>query len=207
MKTATCLLLSLWGALATDTVAEPAPKPVQHRAEVVAIKTTNQLAPLYRITGPREKTARLRTWIQIEAEIEIQTTHPSEFIPELKVQWFALIKDRHSEAKRGSGDDLVRLTGTSHYRNIRANNRRITVSAYIDPDTMERLTGRPKPRDSMIEGFAVQVSGANIIEEGKYARGLVKATYKEEAKWWKEWQRKTEEGGILPKSKTPFAPL
>ncbi len=178
-----------------------AAEPV-HRAKIIAIQGETQQAPEYQISGPRDKSTKTRYWIEIEAEVEVQTTDPSGFIPSLEAKWFAVVMDNYKDPSVP-----VRLIGTSRYKNINAKDGNIFLSAYIEPDTIERLTGQKKPRDSDIEGYALVLSGPGIVTEGEYGKGLTKATAEKESDWWVTWNRVTLEKMIVPKSRTPFAPL
>jgi len=171
-----------------------------HRAKILKIQGQSQQTPEFQVSGPRDKATNPRYWIEIEAEIEVETTDPSGFIPELEAQWFAVILDKHSKKP-------VRLLGKTTFKNLRTKDKKIFISAYIEPDTLERLTGSSKPSDSDIEGYALTISGAGIVTEGRHGEGLSKATVEKEAKWWITWQGQSLDGLIVPKSKTPFAPL
>jgi len=179
----------------TLNAAEPA-----HRAKILKITSVTQQTPQFQVSGVKNKNLKPRHWIEVEAEIEVETTDPSGFIPELETKWFAVMKDSNSKKS-------VRLTGSVKFKNIRARDKKAFVSVYIEPDTMERLTGKDKASARDIEAFALVISGPSIIAEGKYAAGLEKATEKERSKWWKNWEGQTFENLIVAKSKTPFAPL
>ena len=171
-----------------------------HRAKIIKIEGQSQQTPDFQVSGPKDKATNPRHWIEIEAEIEVQTTDPSGFIPELEAQWFAVILDK-------SSNKPVRLLGKTTFKNLRTKDKKINISAYIEPDTLERLTGSSRPSDNDIEGYALTVSGAGIVSDGRHAEGLSKATAEKEANWWNTWKGQSMEGMIVPKSKTPFAPL
>lgn len=132
--------------------------------------------------------------------MEVETTDPSGFIPELEARWFAVIKDKHSGKP-------VRLLGKTTFKNIRTADKKILLSAYIEPDTLERLTGSSRPNESDIEGYALTLSGTGIVTEGRHGEGLTMATAEKAAKWWETWEHQSLDGLIIPKSRTPFAPL
>ncbi|QTN32773.1 hypothetical protein HZ994_10660 [Akkermansiaceae bacterium] len=194
MKTPAMIFLAL--AIAAGAHAQEH----AHRAKILDLEGQTQLTPRFSVSGPRAKDQDSRYWIEIEAEIEVETKDPSGFIPELETRWFAVIKDKHSGKP-------VRLTGKATFRNIRTKGNKVHLSAYIDPDTLERLTGEDKPKESDIEGYALVISGPGIVTDDRHAAGLVMATAEKEAKWWEVWEGKSMEDMILPKSKTPFAPL
>jgi len=171
-----------------------------HRAKIKKIAGQTQQTPEFQVSGPKDKSTKPRYWLEIEAEVEVETTDPSGFIPELEAKWFAVIMDKNSRAP-------VRLLGTVTFKNLRTADRKVFLSAYIEPDTLERLTGKSRPSDSDIEGYALTISGPGIVSDGRHAKGLAMATAEEKTKWWVEWKNKDLDGLIVPKSKTPFAPL
>jgi hypothetical protein len=171
-----------------------------HRAKIEELDGEIVRTPDYVISTPIDKVPDRRYWLEIEAEIEMETTDPSGFIPELEARWFVVIKDKYSGKP-------VRLLGKATFKNLRASDRKVYLSAYIDPDTLERLTGSSRPSENDIEAYALAISGPGILADGRYKAGLTVATAEKQAKWWEEWEHKSIEGAILPKSKTPFAPL
>jgi hypothetical protein len=193
MKTLSTISLIL--ALASGLhAAEPA-----HRVKILKIEGLEQKSPQFQVDGPRDKVAKSREWIEIEAEVEVQTTDPSGFIPELEASWYAVVLNKDKKP--------VRLMGKCVFKNIRTEEKKVFLSAYIEPETLERFTGKPRPSESDIEGYALTLSGTGIVTDKKYAEGLAMATDKEEAKWWVEWKHESFDGLIVPKSKTPFASL
>lgn len=173
---------------------------VVHRAKILSLAGELQQTPEFQFSGPKKKATKPRSWLEIEAEVEVETKAPSGFIPELTAQWFAVVLDQ-------AGGKPVRLSGSVTFKNVRTAGGSVFLSAYIEPDTMERLTGKAKPGSRDLEGFALVLSGPGILDQGKFAEGLVKATAEEKSKWWAEWKHETLEDAIVAKSKTPFAPL
>lgn len=191
----TLISISLGLALAASLhAAETA-----HRAKILNIEGQAQKSPQFQVNGPREKVVKPREWIEIEAEVEVETKDPSGFIPEMEASWFAVILDRNKKP--------VRLLGKTTFKNVPTSDGKVFLSAYIEPETIERITGNPRPGERDIEGYALTISGAGIVSEGKYAEGLAMASAKEESKWWADWKHENLEGLIIPKSKTPFAAL
>lgn len=198
MKTITTLMVTL-AMIAGAEAQQPAQQPV-HRAKILKIDGQTQQTPSFQVSGPRDKPTKPRHWIEIAADIEVETTAPSGFIPELEARWFAVIKDKHSGKP-------VRLLGKTTFKNIRTSDKKITISAYIEPDTLERLTGSSRSSGRDIEGYALTISGEGIVTEGRHGEGLTMATAEKAAKWWETWENESLEGLIIPKSATPFGPL
>lgn len=171
-----------------------------HRARIIGIESQIQQTPQFQYTGPRDKATKPRNWLEIEAEIEVESTDPSGFIPELEANWFAVILDKYRK-------EPVRLSGRAEFRNVRTIDGKVFLSAYIEPDTLERLTGKSKVSANDIEGFALTLSGPGIVSEGRHAAGLALETAEEHTKWWVDWKHEPLDGMIVPKSQTPFASL
>ena len=171
-----------------------------YRAKILKIEAQAQPTPQFQFNGPRDKVSKPREWIEIEAEVEVETDPPSGYIPELEASWFAVIIDK-------SSNKPVRLLGKTVFKDIRTADGKIFLSAYIEPDTLERLTGSTRPGEKDIEGYALTISGPGIVSNGEHAEGLSMATAKKESKWWITWTNESLDGLIVAKSKTPFAPL
>jgi len=195
--TSLILAISLAGANA---------KEIAHKVVIKSIETVIQQTPEFQVNGIKDKKFNPRHWLEIEAELEVQTTNDKGeldtkgFIPEITANWFVIIKDKQS------GKPIM-LNGKATFREIRTKDKKAYVSAYISPDTLEKLTGENKPSDKDIEGVALVISGPGIVSEGEHKKGLQKATVHEDTQWWSGSQYKTMDGAVLAKSKTPFAPL
>jgi len=195
MKTLVNVLFSAALAVTACSAAEP-----MHRAKIVKVSAQIQQTPQFQFNGPKDKTYTRRYWVEIEAEIEIETTDPTGYIAEMEAKWFAVLMDKHSHKP-------VRLLGTVKFKNLRAAERRAYLSAYIDPDTIERITGKARASESDLKGVALMLSGPGIDTAGRLAEGLAKASSEEKGKWWVDWKDPDLPGLIVAKSMTPFAVL
>ena len=173
---------------------------VAHRVKIAKIETQIQQTPRFEAAGVKDKQFEPRYWLELEAELEVETTDPSGFIPELQTSWFAIIKDDRTGKP-------VQLTGKVAFRDVRTKDKKAYVIAYISPDTLEKITGKSRPGEGDVEAVALVVSGSGIVSDGRHAAGLQKATAEEDSKWWSSGRYQTMEGLIVAKGKTPFAPL
>lgn len=177
----------------------------QHKIKIIKLTSLIQETPQFQVAGVKGKRINPRYWLELEAELEVKTTAPSEFIPVITAHWFAVVKNNFSKPNAGQP---VRLTGRVEFLNIRTKDRTIHISAYIGPDVLEKLTGKDRPNESDIEGIALKIEGNGIVTDKKeYVEGLVKATAEKKSRWWEKWGKKTLPDAILAKSKTPFALL
>lgn len=182
-----------------------APGADLHRVEIKEITTTIQQTPRYEVSGLKDKPFDPRYWLEIEAELEVESLTETEFIPELQTKWFAIV--RAIDKKAPGGKKTVMLTGEVTFQNVRAKDGEAHVIAYIGPDTLEKLTGEDRPTEREVEGIALTVSGTGIASEAPHAAGLEKATAKEQTRWWAQSMYETVAGAIVAKGDTPFAPL
>jgi hypothetical protein len=168
------------------SLAAATAKEIAHKVVIKSIETVIQQTPEFQVNGIKNKKFNPRHWLEIEAELEVQTTNDKGeldskgFIPEITANWFVIIKDKET------GKPMM-LTGKVTFREI--------------------LTGENKPSDKDIEGVALVISGPGIVSEGEHKKGLQKATVHEDTQWWVTSRYKTVDGAVLAKSKTPFAPL
>lgn len=164
----------------------------------MCIQESDEVNPV--AAGKRDKTVDPRYWMEIEAELEVETVPKDGFIPELRTNWYAIFKDKKSGKP-------VNVTGEVVYRDVRTKSGKAFVIAFISPDTLEKLTGKEEPNERDVESVALVVAGNGIIHTGKHAEGLQKATEKEESKWWTSDKYEKMPGLIMAKSKTPFSLL
>ncbi|HEX5789851.1 MAG TPA: Amuc_1102 family pilus-like protein, partial [Luteolibacter sp.] len=190
--------------LLASSLVCPAQEGPLHLIKIEKIEATVQETPVYAAKGPRDKDAESRQWIEIEAEMVLVTKDPSGFLPQLDAKWFAILID-------GTTKKPVQLTGTCSFKDVRpeasTRDKKVHLSAYISPDTLQKVTQEKTLRPNDIQSVALVVSGPNIANDAKYAAGLQKASSKEESEWWTKSLYPTIDGAILPKSKTPFALL
>ena len=146
-------------------------------------------------------------WLEIEAEVEVETLHDSRFIPKLIASWHVIVQEPDFDNQNQGKAQMVRLTGEFTFLDIRTRDRRTYLVAYIHPDSLARITGDERPNKQDIVGVALTLAGPNLTTTGKYARDLEKSTYKPELKWWSNWDRKTYKDLVVAKHRTPFAPL
>ncbi|MCH7224856.1 Amuc_1102 family pilus-like protein [Haloferula sp. A504] len=182
-----------------------APGADLHRVEIKEINTTIQQTPRYQVSGLKDKPFDPRYWLEIEAELEVESLTDTEFIPELRTNWFAIVRAIDKTAPGGKKN--VMLTGEITFQNIRAKDGEAHLIAFIGPDTLEKLTGEDRPNEGDVEGIALTVSGPGVASEGSRAAGLEKATAKEQTRWWAKSMYETVAEAIVAKDRTPFAPL
>lgn len=183
---------------------EAAPKATsKHFANIVDIEAKFQPTPNFQARGPGAKEVDPRTWLEIEAELELKTIDPSGYIPQLEANWYAIVYEEDPKTKQKKP---VQLTGTSVFKDIRVRkDGKAFISAYIEPKTLEHYFGDNRMsvrRD--FQAFAVTLSGKDLFIDKKTGQGPFMATDKQETKWWSNWKDNYVSDSIVAKSKTPF---
>ena len=197
MKTIPSIISVL--ALSTGLYAEE-----PHSAKIVNIEAKLQPTPDYQAKGPSSKKVEVRDWIEIEAEVLVHTSDPSGYIPELKVNWYAAVKDKVK--KKTTGHEFsVKLMGDSTYKNISTKNGKVYLSAYIEPRVLERYLGDSHIRLSDFTAFAMTLSGEGLKVDEKTKQVPFMSTVKTGGAWWDNWKYDYLVESIRSKSKTPFS--
>jgi len=189
--------------------AEPAKEPV-HAARIVKIETNVVKTPEFQAKGVAAKEMEARQWIEIEAEVDVKTSDPSGYIPQLHANWYAVVMQPNPrKGEKGQPKELpVKLMGSTVFKDIRAKDGKVYLSAYIEPKTLERYLGDDQVRiNTDFKAFALKLTGDGLMTKDGADKGLVMTTSKEDGiKWLDEWSnREYSYDGIVAKCKTPFA--
>ena len=167
-----------------------------HAVQIANIEAKFHDTAQFQVKGLENKDQDVRQWVEIEAELDIITNKTGGLSPtldELKVNWHAMVKDKVTK-KDKKVDLSVKLMGVSTYKNVRLEDGKLYLNAFIEPDTLERYfgDGRIRPNDFK---FAVTLHGEGIRVFG------------DQSDAWNNWQGKYLDEAIVAKSKTPFALL
>ena len=192
MKHVLCFLLLLPVLVRAQEVA--------HRIEIKDLDSQVQQTPTIQVDGVKDKPVKPRYWLEIEAELEVETTDPSGYIPEISTKWYAIIKDDRTRKP-------IMVTGEFSFLEIRAKDKTAFVSAFIAPDTLEKITGKEKITEGDIESIALVVSGSGVMNTERHAPGLQMATSEQDSNWWSSGKYQTQGKSILSKAETPFSLL
>lgn len=166
------------------------------KPEIAAIK-----APDYQLKGGTEKRFKPSDWMEIEFELEVKLPKGSppktKFIDGLDIKFFVFL-DLADKTK------LKVLTATVNYINVPAGgNDKEHVVVYLSPATLLHLTEEKTVNKQMVTGIGAEASYSGVVV-GRFSAGLGAPGQP----WWTSPKMPpTEEGRLLPKHKTPFAPL
>lgn len=159
-------------------------------AKIANIKIKDVVTPTYRESQEGSKGARNR-WCKLE--VEYDTKGRNEWINELEVRWTVMIE----------ADNLRQYAGlmqTVTYTDVADGKHFACV--YIKPKFFERYMRSKRIEPNKISTYVeIWVDGQRVAREEKRSNRAPK-------EWFtKTDQMKTFANELLPKSKTPFAPL
>lgn len=194
----TVATFTLGTSLATAANPPTGKSTVLHRVEVKKLEYKFERSPRYQAEVDRPRKSKPRLWLKIEAELELETTAPNKFIPELTATWRIVLNDKFA-------DKAVQLVTPITYQNIRTHDGTAYLVAYIHPDTIEMITDEKSPT---CDAAAVEISGQNISQLGKRRKLLWKSIGTSKGvRWWDTWKHQVRDRSIIPLTETPFLPL
>lgn len=178
-----CFLLAFSPAAFAQTVKVDKPK----------IGIEIQKTPRFSVQGPKEKRDTQKFWIEIEVEFKAnqQGGDPNnEFIDEIEVKYFITVTPKNAK-------DRKVYTMTVNHGPILKDQTTYSV-AYISPNNVAKIVGKDKTPGKADVDVAVEIRYQGQLVAGD-------STKSPSSKWWNKMSQ--EEGMVLKKSETPFAPL
>ncbi len=170
------------------------------KVDVKDIKTQDQKTPQFQAGNVKEHVWRPKTWLEIDMEMDVKkaksTTDNTTMVDALEVKYFIGLNATDANKKN------YVLTGTMTLQNIPTKaGEHAHALAFVSPSTLRRLLGETKQFNSAVDvkAIAVEISyGGQVIGGHPIGQG----------KWWEDLSKfAVVDGEILPKLKTPFAPL
>jgi len=167
---------------------------IEHRIRSAGISYTMQQTPRFNASGPRDKpAARSQEWLEIEVSLQLETVHPTGYVDRMDIEYFVAVTD-------GITGRTVLLSDRLTYLEVDASERRVFASAYVSPASLARISGKSRPRRSDVTAVAAVISAPGLREPVEVATGGPRD-------WWKAPGLQRVNGLILPRSRSPFAPL
>ncbi len=186
-------------ALATFCLASPAQAQIQHQIKSAKVSFEMQQTPEYGVSGPKSKRINPLEWLEVEVELDLETVNPSGYIDQLDAEFFIGVRDTNA------GGKPTLLTGKITFTEIRAIEKKAWLSAYVSPASLAKTTGKNKPSKADLEAVAVRITGPGLRAPITESVGI--PLKRDGTQWFDSPALKRQEGLILAKTKTPFAPL
>lgn len=155
------------------------------------IEVTIQKTPRFSADGPKAKRDTQKQWVEVEVEFKADIADPkADFIDQLEIRYYITLPPKTGEPRKV-------YTLTVNHVNIPKDEVVYSV-AYMSPITIAKIMGKDKVPGKADVEVAVEIRSQGAVVNGD-------ATAKATSKWWTTMP--AAEGLVLPKSKTPFAPL
>jgi hypothetical protein len=170
------------------------------KVDVKEVKTQEQKTPQIPAVGVKEHAWRPKSWLEIDVALTAKKAKTpgdnTTMVDALDMKFFIGLNVSDANKKP------YLLTGTLSLQNVPTKvGEQAHVLAYVSPNTMRRLFGDAKTfnPNADIKAIALEISyGGQVI--GGYPIG--------QGKWWDDLSKfAVVDGEILPKLKSPFAPL
>lgn len=195
-----------FAGLCATAGAQDAPAKKEKLVEFKDIKVGVQKTPDFTLRGTTDKRWKQKDWLEIEPEFKTERPaggdRTAEVIPELTFKYWVFLNSATKENARV-------LTTTVTHTNVPIDEVSHSV-AYISPSTILKVTGKQEGNLGLVTYYAVEVTqGSNVVGFfSKGPKGTSKDPSDKAGRWWEAPSApKSDEGGLLSKPETPFAPL
>jgi hypothetical protein len=195
-------LIGTLSQLTGTTVAAPPAAPAAATEKLIEFKkpeVTAQKAPDFTLKGgTTDKRFKAKDWLEVEFEIEAKAPKAApkdtKFLDSIQVKFYVYLQPADvTKAKV--------LTADVTYFNVHIGDNSHCV-LYLSPSTLLNLTG-----DKLVDKGMIKFLGAEATYNGAVV-GMFTSTGTTAQPWWKAPKAPPAEAGrLLPKNKTPFAPL
>lgn len=176
--------------------APPAGAP-EELFKIKKVEIATQKAPDYTIKGgTTDKRWKPKDWLEIDFEIDVKAPKNAaktfKFFDDVKIKYYIYMNPADATKKRV-------LVAEVSYINVPVDETIHSV-VYLSHSSIVNITG-----DKLVDKGQIQFTGAEVTYNNTLVGLYPKAAG---APWWKSDKTPpVEEGRLLPKNKTPFAPL
>jgi len=199
MKNCTALLISgcfIAGSLSAQDITQ------QVKVDVKSVKIDQQFTPQIQAINVVDKRWRPKTWIEIEGVFDIKLATDlggrKGSLASMSVTYFIGLNQKTDDGKN------IVLTGTVNYRDVPADSPGIGL-AFVSPSTLKRILQKDNGGKGDVQAFGCEVTvGGTRLGFASSAGGP----------WWFDTATQGlsdkysfQDGTVLPKAKTPFAPF
>lgn len=148
------------------------------------------------INDGNAKNFKPKDWLEIEVKLqvdELERQPADNYLDQITVMWHVVVKGQDRKA--------YKISRSVTHVNI-PTDEEVYVSIYLSPNTLRRVTGKPRASKSDLEAVGGEIAYNNEMV-GFFSSG-------ERAGWWRKPLKGVEATNkfpLLDKTQTPFAPL
>lgn len=180
---------------ATSAFSQAALPPV--KVDIKDVKFESMETPQFQVSNVPAKSWRPKKWMQVDVHFsakKAKAVDPNPSIDALEFKFYIGLNAADPATKKP-----IVLTSTINYVNISTKELQLHALAFVSPAAIARLLGKTDFINADIKAVGIEVS---------YGGQLVGGHAQPAAKWWEDLSKFTViDGNLLPKNKTPYAPL
>lgn len=195
-------LLFYTAAAALFSLSAAAQDAAQVKFDLKGIKLEQQQTPQIQATNIVDKKWRPKNWLELEMAFSIKLARDAGgrdgSLAAMDVKYFVGLSQNSAEGKP------IVLSGTVSYQNIPAAEDCFAL-AFVSPSTLKRALQKDNGSKGDVRAYGVEVSIGGTVVAVQSSTG---------SPWWVDSNKQPdstkfsfEEGGVVGKSKTPFAPF
>ncbi len=195
MKTQHLIITLLAFFAVSSAFSQAAPPTV--KVDIKDVKIDSIESPQFQASNLPAKSWRPKKWMQVDVHFKVtkaKTVDPNPYVDALEFKYFISLNTTDPVSKK-----FILLTSTINYVNISSKDLQSHAMAFVSPAAISRLLGKADITVADVKGVGIEVSyGGQIV--GGHAQPA--------GKWWEDLSKFTViDGNLLPKNKTPYAPL
>ncbi len=196
-----CLAVAALGAVILPT-AHAQEKSLEAQVDFKRVEAKDQNTPQFQAPNVKDKRWNPKIWLEIDAGFGLKKgrvkgePNPSPIVDALDFKYYVLLNKRDAQGK------LTVLTASITYINLNDEERELHAMAFVSPAALGKVLANPKFTAPEITPQAVAI----VVTKG----GALCGFYNQGGPngWWEKADNfNVIDGVLLPKNKTPFAPL
>ncbi len=196
-----CLAVAAFGAAFLST-ASSQEKSTEVQVDFKKPEIGPQNTPQISAQNVKDKRWNPKIWLEIDAPFGIKKAKqkgeiPTPIVESLDFKYYLLMNKRDAQGK------FIMLTASITYLNANEDDRESHAMAFVSPSALARVFANPRLTAPEIQPTAVAI----VATRGGALCGFFSAGGPAGAWWEKTENFSIIDGILLPKIKTPFAPL
>lgn len=162
----------------------------------VEMQIESQQTPQIQVTNVKDKRWRPKQWLEVQVDFKSTVARSlggrEGTYPGIEIKYFLAVAGK----KNKDGKQVV-ITGNISYKDVP--NEECHALAFVSPAALKRILEKENGGKADISLFGCEISAGGTVLGGKSSTG---------SKWWEAGADKmAAEDVLVPKDKTPFAPL
>lgn len=179
----------------------------QVKVKIKGVKIEQQQTPQMVVQNVVEKRWKPKQWIELDSELDVdiaadlggkEGTYPS-----LEFKYFIAVNQKTKEGKN------IVLSGSLTYENIPASRSGDTshALAYVTPATLKKVLLKDNGGKADVSAIGIEIHSGGQMLQGAYFSSTGNPWWIGADKLPDSTKFEFQDGAVIPKSKTPFAPL